>query len=194
MPDADWWRALWSDPEAVLRQCGLARGMSAIDLCCGDGWFTVPMCRMLGAGAVHGLDLLAEMIGAAKRAHEKAGAPACNWIVGDACRVDAMVPEKVDFVLIANTFHGAPDKTALAASAARALKPGGRLVIINWHAHRREETVVLGAPRGPATELRMTPQAVARAVEAAGLEAVEVVELPPFHYAAIFRRGGQQPS
>ena len=72
MPDADWWRVLWPDPEAVLRRCGLARGMSAIDLCCGDGWFTVPMCRMLGAGAVHGLDLLAEMIGAAKRAHERA--------------------------------------------------------------------------------------------------------------------------
>ena len=37
-----------------------------------------------------------------------------------------------DYVLIANTFHGAPNKTALAREVAAALRPDGRF-IVNWH-------------------------------------------------------------
>jgi predicted methyltransferase len=33
--------ALWPDPAAVLAAVGLRSGMDAIDLCSGDGWFTL---------------------------------------------------------------------------------------------------------------------------------------------------------
>jgi len=66
-------------------------------------------------------------------------------------------------VLIANTFHGVPDKPPLAVEVA--LRPGGTFVIINWHRLPGEESTVLGKPRGPATDMRMQPAAVAAAVE-----------------------------
>src|SRR6185437_10462323 len=56
-----------------------------------------------------------------------------------------------DCVLLANTFHGVPDQARLARAAAATLRPGGSFVIINWHRLPREETKVLGVPRGPAT-------------------------------------------
>jgi predicted methyltransferase len=43
MPDADWWQALWPDPGTVLAEMGVEPGMVAVDLCCGDGLFTVPL-------------------------------------------------------------------------------------------------------------------------------------------------------
>jgi len=49
-------------------------------------------------------------------------------------------------------------------------------------------SIVLGQPRGPSTAMRMTPADVTVAVAPAGLRPVRVVELPPYHYAAIFER------
>ncbi len=94
----------------------------------------------------------------------------------------------VDFVLIANTFDGVPDKLRLAGSVATVLKAGGRFAVINWHRRPREETTVLGKPRGPRTDMRMEPRDVVAAVEPAGLKLSEVIELPPYHYAAIFMK------
>jgi hypothetical protein len=45
---------------------------------------------------------------------------------------------------------------------------------------------VLGKPRGPKIKLRLSPAAVAAVVEAAGFQLAEVVELPPYHYGAVF--------
>lgn len=54
------------------------------------------------------------------------------------------------------------------------------------HRRPREETTVLGQPRGPKTEMRMTPTEVAGAAEPVGLKLASVVELPPYHYGALF--------
>lgn len=98
------------------------------------------------------------------------------------------IPAPVDYVLIANTFHGVPDKKALAREIAAALKPGGRFAIVNWYPIPREQTRVLDKPRGPGTELRMSPEQTHTAVEPAGFALEALVELPPYHYGAIFVR------
>jgi hypothetical protein len=46
MPDANWWQALWPDPAKVLVQIGVEPDVVAVDLCCGDGLFTVPLARI----------------------------------------------------------------------------------------------------------------------------------------------------
>jgi len=46
MPDGSWWQTLWADPASVLTCSGLTEGVSAIDLCAGDGWFTLPMAHI----------------------------------------------------------------------------------------------------------------------------------------------------
>ena len=76
----------------------------------------------------------------------------------------------------------------LARAVREVLAPAGRFAIVNWQRRRREETTVLGEPRGPRTELRMAPQQTVDAVAPAGLQLVELAELPPYHYAAIFAR------
>lgn len=187
MPDADWWQTLWPDPMAVLAKTGFKPGMTAVDLCCGDGLFTLPMSQLL-SGNVVAVDLDPDMIAKAKSALSAANAPDCTWVEGDARDMIELVKTKVDVVLIANTFHGVPEQTALAQAAADVLKVGGALVIINWRDLPREETVVLGQARGPRTDLRMSPSAVTKVVEPTGLTFDTTVELPPYHYGAVFRK------
>jgi ubiquinone/menaquinone biosynthesis C-methylase UbiE len=187
MPDRDWWAALWPDPASLLRALGVKADMTTLDLCCGDGYFTAPLARIVG-GRVYALDSDADMIAQARCEAEQQGVPVLRWITADARDVAALIPEPVDFVLLANTFHGVPNKPALARVVAKVLRLGGLFAIVNWHPRPREETTVLGLTRGPATELRMSPASVQEAVELAGFSLSRLVDLPPYHYGAVFER------
>ena len=191
MPNTGWWEALWPDPAKVLASTGLTGSADAIDLCSGDGWFTLPMARV--ARHVFAIDIDRKLLDAARAQLEKAGVSNCIFIEGNAYDIARLVPRPVDFVLLANAFHGVPEPTRLARAVAAALKPGGRFAIVNWHRRPREETTILGEPRGPATALRMTPEATAAVVEPAGLKLREVVDVPPYHYGAIFEKLPRAP-
>ncbi|MBR2119052.1 MAG: class I SAM-dependent methyltransferase [Afipia sp.] len=184
MPDPGWWEALWPDPARVLELVGLRPGMDVIDLCSGDGWFTLKIAQV--ARHVISIDLDQQLLDTARVRLAESGAANCSFVAGDAYDVAALVPSKADFVFLANVFHGVPDRTRLARTVRDTLAPGGRFAIVNWHARPREETTVLGEPREPATELRLTPEQTIQSVEAAGLKLVRVVELPSYHYGAVF--------
>ncbi len=186
MPDRDWWQALWPDPKRVLEQVGVVAGMRVIDLCSGDGYFSAPMGQLVGDGTVFAVELSTEMMDAARAEVERAGVRNVRFIQGDAMKVAELISEPVDLVLIANTFHGAPDHTGLARAVRATLGDDGTFVVINWWPRSREETTVLGKPRGPRSELRFSPEKVAAWVEPAGFRLREVKEVGPYHYGAIF--------
>lgn len=187
MPDPDWWHALWPRPRAVLERLGIEPEAEVVDLCCGDGLFTIPLARMVRHVTANDLD--PAMLALARDRALAAGLTNCTFTVGDAYDLEKLVPSRVDWVLIANTFHGVPDKPRLACAVAAVLKPGSRFAVINWHRRPREETTVLDQPRGPKTELRMIPEEVAEAIAPAGLQLRHLIELPPYHYAAICEHG-----
>jgi SAM-dependent methyltransferase len=186
MPTAGWWEALWPDPATVLNQVGIRAGMTVIDLCCGDGWFTLQIAKI--ASRVVAVDIDAKLLDVAKLRLAESGLTNSNFVEGNAYDVAKVVPQPADFVFLANAFHGVPEQTRLARAVADALKSGGKFAIVNWHARPREETTILGEPRGPATELRISPETTIAAVEPAGFKPVRIVELPPYHYGALFRK------
>lgn len=186
MPDPGWWEALWPEPAKVLGQIGVTPSMVVLDLCSGDGWFTLQVAKI--AHHVIALDIDGKLLEAAQTRLQERGLTNCRYVVGDAYDVTTLVTEQVDFVFLANAFHGVPDKLRLSRVVHSVLKPGGLFAIVNWHARPREETPVLGEPRGPATERRMTPQATIDAVVPSGFTVHNVVEVSPYHYGAVFRR------
>jgi SAM-dependent methyltransferase len=187
MPTAGWWEALWPDPAGVLAAVGLRSGMDVIDLCSGDGWFTLRMAKV--ARHVFAIDIDPGMLEVARHRLAENGMTNCDFFAGDAFDI-AKLTEPADFIFMANAFHGVSDRPRLARAAAGALKTGGYFVIVNWHKRAREETQILGEPRGPKTELRMSPEDTVNSVEGGGLKFTRIVEVPPYHYGAIFERPG----
>jgi len=192
MPDPDWWEALWADPAGTVSALGVVPGMRVIDLCSGDGLFTVPMAQV--AKEVVAIDLDREMLERTRARLDAVGVTNCRLVEGDAYEVVKLAGEKADIVVMANTFHGVPDKARLCRAVAVALSPGGRFVIVNWHRRPREETTVLGQPRGPKTEMRMEPRDVAAVAKPAGLIFERTIELPPYHYAVVLKSAGVEPA
>ena len=184
-PDRDWWAALWPRPQETLRALGIEPRMTVLDLCCGDGYFTAPLATLV-QGKVIALDLDCEVLERARVEVTRQGASVQQWLCADAMAVVAHVAEAVDYVLMANTFHGVPDQTSLARAVHSVLRRQGLFAIVNWYPSQREDTPVLGEPRGPRAEMRMSPQAVAAVVQSAGFSAARIVELPPYHYGAVF--------
>jgi len=185
MPIADWWKALWPDPARVLAKVGMKPGMDVIDLCCGDGWFTLHIAGL--ARRVIAIDVDPALLEVARRRLSESKLNNCAFVTGNAYDIRRLCPRPVDFVFLANVFHGVPDKPRLARAIHDVLKPAGLFAIVNWHRLPREETIVLGEPRGPRTELRMSPAQTFGSVEPS-LKRSDFVELPPYHYGAVFKR------
>jgi len=186
MPDAMWWQALWPNPAHILKQVGLTPGMDVVDLCSGDGWFTLQIAKV--ARHVMAVDIDAKMLAHASTRLAREQIDNCDFQLGDAYGLAEYVPWPVDFVFMANSFHGVPDRERLARAVGTALKPGARFAIVNWHQLPREKTTVKGQPRGPSSELRLSPEQTVKSVEGGGLKKKAIVDIPPYHYGAIFEK------
>jgi 2-polyprenyl-3-methyl-5-hydroxy-6-metoxy-1,4-benzoquinol methylase len=185
MPTAGWWEALWPDPAGVLYTVGLRAGMGVIDLCAGDGWFTLQIAKV--AHHVTAIDIDSNLLEVARLRLVENGVTNCDFVAGDAYEVAKLV-KPADFVFMANVFHGVPDRGRLAEAIRRALKVDGQFAVVNWHKRPREQTTILGEPRGPKTELRMSPEETIKSVEDSGLKCTKIVEVSPYHYGVVFQR------
>jgi ubiquinone/menaquinone biosynthesis C-methylase UbiE len=130
MPDRDWWSRLWPRPHETLAALGVEPGMTVLDLCCGDGYFTAPLAKIVG-GKAYALDLDCSMIEIAKVEVAKHGASVRQWICADAMALALHLPECVNYVLMANTFHGVPDQAGLARAVRGVLRSRGLFAVVN---------------------------------------------------------------
>ncbi|WP_439027944.1 class I SAM-dependent methyltransferase [Haloarchaeobius sp. DT45] len=185
-PDRDWWSELWPDPAGTLRDLGLEAGDTVADVASGNGHFTLPAARLTGE-PVYAVDLDAGLLAELAQRAADAGLGRIETIQGDARDLPDLLPEPVDVVLFANTFHGVPEPIDFLRTAHEVLRDGGRLVVVNWHDLPREETTVLDEERGPPTDLRLCEADCIDLVRSAGFEAVDVVDLPPYHYGLLCR-------
>lgn len=184
--DLKYKEALWPDPKSVLLSLGVKSDMIALDLCCGDGYFTIPLSKI--TYKTYGLELEPDLIELAIKKANQQKITTCEWIQGDARNLKNLIQQKVDFVLFANTFHGVPGKQSLISDIFSILKPGGQLAIINWCKKPKKETLVFGSPCGPKYEIRMSPEEVQEIVEPQGFQLKKIINFPPHHYGIIFEK------
>jgi 2-polyprenyl-3-methyl-5-hydroxy-6-metoxy-1,4-benzoquinol methylase len=112
MPTAGWWEALWPDPSGVLAAVGLGPGMEVVDLCSGDGRFTLQIAKI--ARHVVAIDIDPNLLDVSRHRLSEGGVTNCDYVAGDAYDLDKLVPGQADFVFMANAFHGVPDQRRFA--------------------------------------------------------------------------------
>lgn len=182
--DAERWSQLfdaperdgWQKPAEVVALMEVKPGMTVADLGAGTGYFLGPLSAAVGAeGRVLGLDVEDTLVHHMSQRAERQG-----WANVTARRVPYDDPElaagSVDRVLTVNTWHHIGDRPRYAAKLLRALKPGGRVYVVDY---------TLDSPSGPPPEHRLPPEQIIRELEEGGFEAEVVEETLPRQYVVV---------
>ena len=115
---------------ATLRILAPQPGEAVIDVCCGQGVLIKPLIDAK-IGKFTGVDASPRLIEAAKARH---GAnPQVSLIVADACQLGPWADASHDAATCIMAVHDVPDVVPLFSNIARALKPGGRAVLVFMH-------------------------------------------------------------
>lgn len=188
-PDWDWWGKLWPTPGETLRRLGLSTGDTLVEIGSGNGYFALPAARIVTPAPVYAFDLDASLLEELEHLADQQSIDNVVPVHGDARSLADHVPDAVDVGLIANTFHGIESSATVLEEIVAVLTSDGRIIVINWRDLPRETTTIDGEPRGPPTDLRLSPAETRETVESAvDASLVGEIELPPYHYALIFQR------
>jgi arsenite methyltransferase len=117
--------------ERVVEALGLRPGMRVADLGSGTGVFTVPMAKAVGGGGkVYAIDVDSGLLAIVTDKAKAEGLGNIEPIV--AGPTDPRLPEPVDLVFLCDTLHHLPDQNSYVLQFAKLLRPGGRVVVIEF--------------------------------------------------------------
>jgi ubiquinone/menaquinone biosynthesis C-methylase UbiE len=147
-------RRLIQDPEQLLEPY-VEPGMTAVDIGCGMGYFTLGMARLVGPqGKVVAVDLQEKMLAALGCRARRAGLS--ERIVLRRCTPDDLgVDEIADFALVFWMAHEVKDKPRFFAQIFAFLKPGGRLLLVEPKFHVTSQHFDLTVAFGRAAGFRL---------------------------------------
>jgi ubiquinone/menaquinone biosynthesis C-methylase UbiE len=115
---------------------GGVRGAGPVwaDLGSGEGAFTLALADVLGPGArIHSVDVDAGALQAQRQAmHDRFPRATVRYVAGDFTRAIPLPP--LDGVVMANSLHFVRDKEPVLERVREWLKPGGRLVLVEYDA------------------------------------------------------------
>lgn len=171
-------RVGWQKPDEVVSALGLRPGDVACDAGAGPGYFAIRLARAVGpTGRVHAIDVEPRMIALLERRAREAGV--ANIRPLHAPEGEGLPPEPCDVILVVNTFHHFPDGPGYLRRLAGLLKPGGRIVNVDFHAGE--------LPVGPPPDHKVSREEFLSAAAAAGLEIAEERSFLPYQYFLALR-------
>ena len=135
---ADWLersdREAREQPDRVIELLGVAAGMVVADVGAGTGYFTVRLARKVGAkGEVLATDIQPEMLRRIDARLSRENIQNVRLIRAD--ENAANLPARCcDLVLLVDVYHELTDPPAVMAGVRRALRPAGRLALVEYRA------------------------------------------------------------
>jgi ubiquinone/menaquinone biosynthesis C-methylase UbiE len=167
-------------PEAMLDALKIKRGATVADVGAGVGYTSIRLARRVGPeGRVLATDVQPEML---KMLAANAKAAGFKNIRPIRCTfTESGLPDgEVDLALMVDVYHECPDPEVTLQGLRKALKPGGRLVLVEF---RAEDPTVPIKP-----EHKMTYAQVRREIEPQGFKFKEKLDFLPWQHIIIFER------
>jgi ubiquinone/menaquinone biosynthesis C-methylase UbiE len=130
-------REAWQKVSEILTAMGIAPGAVVADVGAGDGFLTVRLARAVGpAGHVVAVDITDGAIERLRARVQQDGLTNVTVTKGEADD-PRLNPASLDAAVIINSYHEMADHRAMLRQLRMALKPGGRLVIIEPISEKR---------------------------------------------------------
>ena len=174
-PDRD----AWQKPDQIMDALAVADGGRVADIGAGAGWFTIQLARRVGPnGIVYAQDVQRQMLEAIRRRVAREGLTNVQTRLGHGS-VPNLPGGELDAVLVVDVYTEVEDRVTFLRNLAAALKPGGRIGVVNYKPGR-------GGP-GPDPADRIEITAVEADARLAGLRVVSRATLP-YQYLLVLGR------
>jgi ubiquinone/menaquinone biosynthesis C-methylase UbiE len=180
---ADWLerpeREAEEQPQKLVEMMALRPADVVADIGAGTGYFSFRMAAKVPKGKVLAVDIQPEMLDLLKRAAKARGVTNVEPLLGT---IDDphLPPAGVDVALLVDAYHEFDHPREMMQGIVRGLKPGGRVVLVEY---RGED------PEVPIKPLHKMSEAQAKKeLAAVGLEHVKTLEDLPRQHVLIFRK------
>jgi SAM-dependent methyltransferase len=174
-------RVAEENPDGALDAMNLRPGMTIADLGSGVGYMTLRMAKRVGpTGKIYGVDLQPGMLALLEKNAKAAGVSNVIPVLGEPA--DPKLPQgQIDLILMVDVYHEVSQPQAMLRRIRQALKPDGRLVLLEY---RAEDPSI---PINP--DHKMTVEQVRRELEPEGFRLLEPIEtLPRQHLLILVKR------
>jgi arsenite methyltransferase len=173
-------RELWQRSERVMDALGIVDASVVADVGAGSGWFTIRLARRVGPqGVIYAQDVQQEMLSAITRRLPRENLANVRTVLGR--ENDPRLPANMfDAVLLVDAYHEIEDPVTFLTHLAAALKPAGRLGIIDFKLE--------GGGPGPPRDERVAADMVEADAVRAGLRLESAETFLPFQYFLIFEK------
>jgi ubiquinone/menaquinone biosynthesis C-methylase UbiE len=181
---ADWLdrseRVTEEEPDIALQAIKLVKGSTVADVGAGSGYMTVKMANRVGpTGKVYANDIQPEMLSLLRQRLAKEKIANVETVLGTVD--DPKLPAgAVDLILMVDVYHEFSEPQKMLQRMHEALKPGGRLVLLEY---RKEDPAIPIRP-----EHKMSVAEAKLEVEAEGYKLSKVDEVLPRQHILIFTR------
>jgi arsenite methyltransferase len=166
-------RDKWQMPHEVVMALALKAGESVADIGAGTGYFARRFAHH--AGKVYAVDIDAKLLDIIKQ-----DAPANVETVLATPDDPKLAAGSVDTIFFCDVLHHIENRPAYYAKLAKALKPGGRIVDIDFYKK--------ALPVGPPESIKLSAAQVEKELAAAGFRKVKQLDLLPYQYFLVFER------
>lgn len=162
----------------LLANLGLKRGMSLCDMGCGNGFYTIPLARLIGdEGRVWAVDIQPEMLIELRKKAEQEALDNIIPILGSVH--DPRLPKEcVDLILLVDVYHEFSHPVHMLERIRAALKPGGRVALVEF---RAEDDSVPIRP-----EHKMSKEQILKEFPANGFKLVAEFDKLPWQHVMFF--------
>lgn len=166
-------------PEVVLEAMGLKDGDLVADLGAGTGFFTRRMARAVApSGRVYATDIQPQMLERLKASAAQEGIANIVTVLGT--ETDPRLPKGMfDWILLVDVYHEFQQPEPMLAKIREALKPGGRVALVEYRAEGDTAKHIDAAHK-------MTVEQVLAEWSPAGFELKETIEELPSQHLFVF--------
>lgn len=173
--------AHFSDPRENVLQLGLREGMKVGDFGAGSGHYSRAAAAIVGhSGKVYAIDVQEDVLKHIKLNTHEQHRRTIEAVWGDIEKLGGthLRDASLDAVILANTLFQIEDRSGLLAEMKRVLKPGGKLLVIDWAGSY--------GGIGPAPEKVVTERDAEAFFINTGFHKVKSLRAGPHHYGILF--------
>lgn len=167
------------NPVQILNQIELRADMTAADFGSGAGGWVIPLAKKLEEGRVFAIDIQEEPLSALESRAKIQGILNIKKIIANVEeRIPGLTGFSCDLVLITDLLFQIEDKKGVFEEAKRVLKPGGRILVVEWTPQ---------ASLGPEND-RVSQEEVKEIAQKLGLLLRKEFKAGDYHYGLIFTK------